>query len=101
MRLTKKERKIRRPAWASRLVAARIRTGLTASAFARSIGLSQQRYNAYEQGLNEPSLSVWRLLKDALGPEEIYFVVFGEHIRQPSFRDQVSERPQFFRDGKK
>ena len=79
MKLTEKERKIRRPAWATRLAAARIRTGLNASEFSRKLGFSQQRYDNYEQGKNEPNIAGWNLLKRELG-EEIYFVITGDRL---------------------
>jgi transcriptional regulator with XRE-family HTH domain len=92
MKLSDKERKIRRPAWATRLAAARIRTGLNASEFARRLGFSQQRYDNYEQGKNEPNIAGWNLLKRELGPE-IYFVITGERLdlrpSEPALRAQA------------
>jgi nicotinamide-nucleotide amidase len=93
MKLTDKERKIKRPAWATRLAAVRIRTGLNASEFARALGFSQQRYDNYEQGKNEPNTAVWNLLKRELG-EEIYFVITGEQLEQRPLRGPRLERSQ-------
>jgi porphobilinogen synthase len=65
------------PAWATRLAAARVGTGLNASEFARTLGFSQQRYENYEKGRTEPNIEVWNLLRREIG-EEIYFVITGE-----------------------
>jgi porphobilinogen synthase len=67
------------PAWATRLAAARVATGLNASEFARTLGFSQQRYENYEKGRTEPNIEVWNLLRRELG-EEIYFVITGERL---------------------
>src|ERR1700736_736253 len=85
-KLSDKERKIKRPIWATRLAAARIRTGLNASEFSRALGISQQRYDNYERGVNEPNIAVWNLLNRELG-DEIYFIITGE---RPS---QAGDRP--------
>jgi len=67
------------PAWATRLAAARVATGLNASEFARTLGFSQQLYENYEKGRTEPNIEVWNLLRPELG-EEIYFVITGERL---------------------
>jgi transcriptional regulator with XRE-family HTH domain len=72
--------KTRRPAWAGRLVAARIRTGLTATALARKLGFSQQRYNNYEHGKSEPNIAGWNRLKAEIGGAEVYFILTGEWL---------------------
>ncbi|MDQ6703484.1 MAG: porphobilinogen synthase [Pseudomonadota bacterium] len=76
---SKREPAPEHPAWATRLAAARVGTGLNASEFARTLGFSQQRYENYEKGRTEPNIEVWNLLRRELG-EEIYFVITGERL---------------------
>lgn len=55
-----------RPVWAERLTAMRVLTGATQTGFAKSIGLSQQRYGKYETGGAEPDVATWLLIADKL-----------------------------------
>jgi DNA-binding XRE family transcriptional regulator len=55
-----------RPIWAERLTAMRVLTGQSQTAFAKSIGISQQRYGKYETGGAEPNVETWLKIADRL-----------------------------------
>jgi transcriptional regulator with XRE-family HTH domain len=58
---------VSRPRWAQRLSALRTLSGLTQSAVCKELGISQQRYAAYETGRAEPSIALWLQLSELYG----------------------------------
>lgn len=54
------------PEWAKRLQAARTLSGMSQTQFAKSLGLSQQRYGQYETGKAEPSVLIWIAISEKL-----------------------------------
>lgn len=64
------------PDWAKRLRDARKLTGMGPTAFAKKIGLSQQRYSNYERGEREPDVTAWRLISSQL-PVALDFIILG------------------------
>jgi transcriptional regulator with XRE-family HTH domain len=64
------------PEWAKRLRDARKLTGLGPTAFAKKIGLSQQRYSNYERGEREPDVTAWRMISTHL-PVALDFIILG------------------------
>ena len=67
-----------RPRWAVRLEKARQDKGFpSAAAFARHLGISQQRYHYYEMGLREPNFQLLVEICQALSVS-VGFIVAGE-----------------------
>ena len=62
---------------------ARIRTGLSQRKFAKSIGLSPDLYNKYEQGVSRPSLDTLVLIVEAL-PVSADFLLGLETVDDPT-----------------
>lgn len=70
--------KTERPRWAGRLENARINKGFaSAAAFARHIGISQQRYHYYEMGLREPNYQLLIEICQALSVT-VGYIITGE-----------------------
>jgi transcriptional regulator with XRE-family HTH domain len=78
------------PAWAKRLTAARMMVTDNQTDFAKSVGMSQQRYNNYEQGLREPKISTWKIIRTKLGVP-VDFIMFGD-IAIRSLPEQPRQR---------
>ncbi len=69
------------PDWAQRLQDARKLTGLGPTAFAKRIGLSQQRYSNYERGDREPNVTAWERIISHL-PVGLDFIILGRSTHQ-------------------
>lgn len=68
---------VSQPAWSKRLAAARLMVSDNQTDFAKSIGLSQQRYNNYELGLREPKIAMWVKIHQKLNVS-MDFIFFGD-----------------------
>lgn len=71
------------PGWAQRLTAARTMTGDNQTAFAKKLGMSQQRYGAYETGKSEPSVDTWAKIS-ALSGVSLDFIISGQSVNKNS-----------------
>jgi DNA-binding XRE family transcriptional regulator len=69
------------PAWAVRLQAARVMSGQSQTAFAKILGMSQQRYGLYETGKTEPNIETWTRISAILGVSIDFLFTGKSHER--------------------
>lgn len=82
-----------RPDWAKRLEAARTLTGLNATEFARSIKMSQQRYNNYEKGVREPDIQAWIDITRRLNVS-VSRIFYGAEVLSDESTDRPAHQPR-------